>query len=133
VAARAILDTVKSGGRTAADAVQCNEVFKEMEAGARFIKKCYLLMPPLTLADLPTLLLPLPGDIHTPVTPSAGQPALVVTYPGGPHVLMVHLGPLLVTEPSRRTAEAITVTPCIGALCRRAGRHWNRPQASSII
>jgi hypothetical protein len=99
VAARAILDTMKSGERTAADVVQCNMVFKQIVTEARFIKKHYLLMPPLTLADFPALLLPLPDDTHTPVPQSTGQPALTVTYPGGPHVLAVHLAPLSGTEP----------------------------------
>jgi hypothetical protein len=98
-AAQTILDKVKSGERTAADVVHCNEVFKEMETEARFIKKHFLLLPPLTLADLPTLLLPLPDDTHTPVPPPTGQPTLTITYPGGPHVLMVHLAPLPGTEP----------------------------------
>ncbi|MDR2746562.1 MAG: hypothetical protein LBB77_03865 [Treponema sp.] len=97
-ASEIILDKVKSGDRTPADVVLCNETFGEMEAEARFIKKHYLLIPPLTLADLPALLLPLPDDIHTPVPAPAGQPALTVTYPGGPHVLMVHLAPLPGTE-----------------------------------
>jgi hypothetical protein len=57
--AQTILDKVKSGERTAADVVQCNEAFKEMETEARFIKKHFLLIPPLTLADFPMLLLPL--------------------------------------------------------------------------
>ncbi|MDR2247650.1 MAG: hypothetical protein LBE17_13430 [Treponema sp.] len=65
VAARAIPGTVKSGGRIAADVVECNEAFKEMETEARFIKKRFL-APPLTPDDLPALLLPLPGD-HTPL------------------------------------------------------------------
>jgi hypothetical protein len=98
-AAQTILDKVKSGERTAADVVQCNEVFKEMETEARFIRKHFLLQPPLTLADFPTLLLPLPDETHTPVPPPIGQPALTITYPGGPHVLTVHLGPLPGTEP----------------------------------
>ena len=98
-AAETILDKVKSGERTAADVVQCNMVFKDMEAEARFIKKHFLLVPPLTLADFPALLLPLPDETHTPVPPPAGQPALTITYPGGPHVLLVHLGPLPGTEP----------------------------------
>jgi hypothetical protein len=97
--AETILDKVKSGERTAADVVQCNMIFKDMETEARFIKKHYLLMPPLTLADFPTLLLPLSDEIHTPVPPPAGQPSLTITYPGGPHVLMVHLAPLPGTEP----------------------------------
>jgi hypothetical protein len=70
-----------------------------MEAEARFIKKHYLLMPPLTLADLPLLLLPLPDAAQTPVPAPPGQPALTVTYPGGPHVLAVRLAPLPGTEP----------------------------------
>ncbi|GHV45978.1 hypothetical protein AGMMS49546_33130 [Spirochaetia bacterium] len=56
-------------------------------------------MPPLDLADLPSLLLPLPDETHTPVSPPTGQPALTVTYPGGPHVLLVHPIALAGTEP----------------------------------
>jgi hypothetical protein len=97
--AKNILAVVKSGERTAANVVECNEAFKEMETEARFIKKHFLLLPPLTLADLPTLLLPLPDDTHTPVPPPTGQPTLTITYPGGPHVQMVHLAPLPGTEP----------------------------------
>ncbi|MHB9293989.1 hypothetical protein Holit_03112 [Hollandina sp. SP2] len=97
--AKNILAVVKSGERTAASVVECNETFKEMETEARFIKKHFLLIPPLTLADLPTLLLPLPDETHTPVPPPIGEPALTITYPGGPHVLMVHRAPLPGTEP----------------------------------
>jgi hypothetical protein len=98
-AAVAILAVVKSGERTASSVVECNEAFKEMEAEARFIKKHFLLIPPLTLADLPTLLLPLPDEIHSPVGPPTGQPSLTITYPGGPHVLLAHLAALAGTEP----------------------------------
>ncbi|MDR1149464.1 MAG: hypothetical protein LBK66_12625 [Spirochaetaceae bacterium] len=84
-AAETILDKVKSGERTAADVVQCNMIFKDMETEARFTKKHYLLIPPLTLADYATLLLSLPDEIHTPVSPPTGQPVLTITYPGGPH------------------------------------------------
>jgi hypothetical protein len=97
--AAAILAVVKSGDRTASSVVECNEAFKEMEAETRFIKRHFLLVPPLTLADLPTLLLPLPDDIHTPVGPPTGQPAITITYPGGPHILQVHLAALPGTEP----------------------------------
>jgi hypothetical protein len=57
-AVETILDKVKSGERTAADVVQCNMIFKDMETEVRFIKKHHLLMSPLTLADFPLLLLP---------------------------------------------------------------------------
>jgi hypothetical protein len=60
-AAETILDKVKSGERTAADVVQCNMIFKDMETEARFIKKHYLLMPPLTLADFPSFAFALAG------------------------------------------------------------------------
>jgi hypothetical protein len=98
-ASEAILDKVKSGDRTHADVVLCNEAFSGMGTEARFIKKHYLLAPPLTLADLAALLLPLPDETHTPVPVPAGQPALTLTYPGGPHVLLVRLAPLPGTEP----------------------------------
>jgi hypothetical protein len=98
-AAKAKLAIVKSGERTQASVVECNEVFKAMETEARFIKKHFLLVPPLALSDLPTLLLPLPDSTQTPVGTPTGQPALTITYPGGPHLLKVHLGPLAGTEP----------------------------------
>ena len=98
-AARAKLAVVKSGERTAASVVECSLLFKAMETEARFIKKHYLLVPPLTLADLPALLLPLPDDTYSPVGPPTGQPALTITYPGGPHLLTIHLAALAGTEP----------------------------------
>jgi hypothetical protein len=104
-AAEAVYAVVTSGERTAASVIQCNEAFKELEAEARFIKKHFLLIPPLVLADLATLLLPQPDVIHTPVGPPTGQPALTLTYPGGPHVLMVHLAPLPGTEPLDKRSD----------------------------
>ncbi|MHB9296107.1 hypothetical protein PilKf_01861 [Pillotina sp. SPG140] len=98
-AAKAILAVVKSGERTASSVVKCNEAFKELETEMRFIKKHFLLIPPLVLADLPTLLLPLPDDTHTPISPPTGQPAITITYPGGPHVVQIHLASLSGTEP----------------------------------
>jgi hypothetical protein len=89
--ADAILQKVKSGERTAADVVQCNIVFKDMETEARFIKKHYLLEPPLTKVDFSILLLPLPDETYTQVGHPTGQPSLTITYPGGPHLLIVHL------------------------------------------
>jgi hypothetical protein len=99
-AAEAVLDKVKSGERTPVSVVQCNTAFRDMETEARFIKKHYLMIPPLTLADFAALLLPLPDETQSPVPPPPGQPSITITYPGGPHVLLVHLGPLPGTEPS---------------------------------
>jgi hypothetical protein len=125
-AAEAILDKVKSGERTPADVVQCNMIFKDMETEARFIKKHYLLMPPLTPADFALLLLPLPDEIHTPVGPPTGQPSLTVTYPGGPHLLMVHLAPLPGTEPPDSREAPAPASPATGGrlrLCLIPGYH----------
>jgi hypothetical protein len=55
--AKSILAFVKSGARTSASIVQCNVAFKELETEARYIKKHWLLSPPLTPADLAMLLL----------------------------------------------------------------------------
>jgi hypothetical protein len=98
-AADAVLDKVQSGERTPVSIAECNEAFKEMEAEARYIKKHYFIAPPLTTADLASLLLPLPDDVHTPIPPPVGQPALTLTYSGGPHVLSVRFAPLPGTEP----------------------------------
>jgi hypothetical protein len=103
--AQTILDKVKSGDRTPVDVVHCNEVFKAMETEARFIKRHFLLIPPLELSDFPRLLLPLPAATHTPVPLPAGQPALTLTYAGGPHVLTVHLALLQGTEPPDRRGD----------------------------
>ncbi|MDR1216682.1 MAG: hypothetical protein LBK25_08370 [Treponema sp.] len=97
--AETILSTVNSGQCTSSDVVKCNEIFKEMEIEARFIKKHYLLSPPLAMSDFPNLLLSLPNDKRTPIAAPVGQPALTVTYPGGPHVLTVRFASLPGTEP----------------------------------
>jgi hypothetical protein len=97
--AKSILAFVKSGERTPASVVQCNEIFYDMESQARFIKKHYLLVPPLTAADLALLLLAQEDDTYSPVGPPKGQPLLTITYPGGPHLLTVRTGPLPGTQP----------------------------------
>jgi hypothetical protein len=98
-AAETIFDKVKSGERTPVSVVQCNMAFRDMETEARFIKKHYLLIPPLTPADLAALLLSQPDETQSPVPPPPGQPFITITYPGGPHALLVHLAPLPGTEP----------------------------------
>ncbi|MDR2510352.1 MAG: hypothetical protein LBC77_06885 [Spirochaetaceae bacterium] len=98
VAAQAILDKVQSGERTTADVAQCNTVFSDMEAEARFIKKHFLLKPPLAAADLRSLMLPVPDDTHSPVGIPEGQPLIAITYSGGPHLLTLRLSALPGTE-----------------------------------
>ncbi|MDR0410430.1 MAG: hypothetical protein LBH75_00440 [Treponema sp.] len=98
-AAKEKLALVKSGERTAVSVVECNEVFKEMETEARFIKRHWLLVPPLAAADLASLLLSQEDDSRTPIGKPTGQPSVIVTYPGGPHLLKVHLTFLAGTQP----------------------------------
>jgi hypothetical protein len=98
-AAKQILAVVKSGERTAVSVVPCNEAFKEMETEARFIKKHWLIVPPLTPADLASLLLNQEDNTHTPVPPPTSQPSITVTYPGGPHLLKLPLSFLAGTQP----------------------------------
>jgi hypothetical protein len=97
-AATSIFAKVGSSARTSADVAQCNMVFDEMETEARYIKRHYLISPPLTAADLALLMLPAPDGTFTPVPPPAGQPLVTLSYPGGPHAVAVHLGPLPGTE-----------------------------------
>jgi hypothetical protein len=98
-AAKDKLAVVKSGERTPVSIVECNEVFKEMETEARFMKKHYLLVPPLTPADMAALLLNQEDTTYSPVGKPTGQPSVTITYPGGPHVLKVHLTFLAGTQP----------------------------------
>jgi hypothetical protein len=98
-AAKRILAVVKSGERSAVSVVQCNEVFKELEAEARYIKKHYLLVPPLGAADLASLLLSQEDNTYSPIGKPTGQPSVTITYPGGQHLLKVHLSFLVGTQP----------------------------------
>jgi hypothetical protein len=104
-AAETALNKVKGGERTPVDSVKCNVAFKNMETEARFIKKHYLLVPPLTPQDLASLLLSQEDDTYSPAKPPQGQPALTISLPGGPHMQMVHLGPLPGTEPLDKRSE----------------------------
>jgi hypothetical protein len=130
-AAETILDKVKSGDRSPVEVALCNAAFKDMETEARFIKKHYLLMPPLTEADLAALLLDLPDTTSTPVPPPAGQPGLGLGYTGGPHVLVVHIAPMPGTEPPDQrgdygSALYLGVMPPGGATLEQAAgpRHY---------
>jgi hypothetical protein len=98
-AATSIFAKVGSSARTSIDVAQCNIVFHEMEAEARYIKRHYLISPPLTLADFAALMLPMPDGTLTPILPPSGQPLVTLSYPGGPHAVVLRLGPQPGTEP----------------------------------
>jgi hypothetical protein len=103
--AKEILAVVKSGERTSVNVAECNAAFRELEAEARYIKKHWLISPPLTEADLASLLLNQEDSTYSPIPAPTGQPMVAVTYPGGPHVLKLHLEPLAGTEPLDRRSE----------------------------
>jgi hypothetical protein len=65
--AAAVLDKAQSGSeRTPVVTSQCGAAFKTLEAKLRFFKKHYLLLPPLTTADLVSLGLK-PDTVQTPI------------------------------------------------------------------
>jgi hypothetical protein len=103
--AETVLAKVNSGECTGADVARCRTVFKELEAKARFMKKHYFLMPPLTPPDFVRLLLAVPKGSRSPVGLPEGQPLLVATYTGGPHVLAVRFTQLPGVEPPDRRSD----------------------------
>jgi hypothetical protein len=80
--------------RTRVVTVQVQEAFKDLTAKMRFFRDRYFKIPPLTEADWAALGFR-PRDVHpTPVPPPDGVPAASLSYPGGPHAMTAHLGPL---------------------------------------
>ena len=80
--------------RTHVITVQVQAAFTVLPAKMRFFKNHYFLMPPLTLADWASLGFREKDPHPTPIPPPGGMPMVSISYPGGPHVLLIHLGPL---------------------------------------
>ena len=97
--AEAALARVNSGTRSPVDVAACAVAFADMETEARFIRRHFLLSPPLRPEDLALLMLPQPDATPTPVGPPTIQPAITVAYPGGPHLLRITLSPLAGSDP----------------------------------
>jgi hypothetical protein len=68
--------------------VQCRDAFEVLEARMRFVRDRRFKMPPLTKVDWAALGFRDTDDSHTTV------PAAALSYPGGPHTITAHLGPL---------------------------------------
>jgi hypothetical protein len=80
--------------RNHVDTVACNEAFDGLTGIMRFFKGHYYLIPPLTKIDWAALGFREKDD-HPSVVPAPTDAPLVTTaYPGGPHVILVLLGPL---------------------------------------
>ena len=80
--------------RTHVITVECQAAFKALTAKMRFFKDHYFKMPPLTEGDIAALGLQIHDPHHTPIPAPEGVPMASLSYPGGPHAMMVHLGPL---------------------------------------
>jgi hypothetical protein len=63
----------------------------------RFFRDRYFKLPPLTEGDWAALEFK-PKANPSPVPAPDGVPAVSLSYPGGPHALFVHLGPMVGTQ-----------------------------------
>jgi hypothetical protein len=80
--------------RTHVITVECQAAFKALTAKMRFFRDRYFKIPPLTEGDWAALGFK-PKDTHpTPVPVPEGVPTVSLSYPGGPHAMTAHLGPL---------------------------------------
>ncbi|MDR2661427.1 MAG: hypothetical protein LBC31_00355 [Treponema sp.] len=74
--------------------VQVQKAFKALDAKMRFFRDRYFKIPPLSLADWAALGFRNKDTEKTKIPPPQGTPAVSLSYPGGPHVMTAHLGPL---------------------------------------
>ncbi|MDR2808256.1 MAG: hypothetical protein LBB43_04515 [Spirochaetaceae bacterium] len=83
--------------RTHVITVECQAAFTALTTKMRFFRDRYFKMPPLTEGDWAALGFKqkaAPSPVPTP----EGVPAPSLSYPGGPHALLVHLGPMAGTQ-----------------------------------
>ncbi|MDR1306272.1 MAG: hypothetical protein LBK74_01690 [Treponema sp.] len=98
-AAQAALTKVENTAeRNHVDTVACNEAFDILKGVMRFFKNHYYLMPPLTKIDWAELGFRERDNHPTPVPAPTDVPMTTPAYPGGPHLILVTLGPLLGTQ-----------------------------------
>ncbi|MDR1219844.1 MAG: hypothetical protein LBK73_09585 [Treponema sp.] len=84
--------------RTHVITVECQEAFKALTAKMRFFRDRYFKMPPLTEGDWAALGFKRKDTHPSPAPAPDGVPAASLSYPGGPHALTVHLGPMAGTQ-----------------------------------
>ncbi|MDR2184686.1 MAG: hypothetical protein LBO80_03320, partial [Treponema sp.] len=98
-AARELLQkAMDKAERTHVITVECRGAFKVLEAKMRFFRDRYFKMPPLTEGDWAVLGFREKDPHPTPTPAPDGVPAAALSYPGGPHAMMLHLGPLAGTQ-----------------------------------
>jgi hypothetical protein len=84
--------------RTRVITVQCQEAFKVLTAAMRKFRDRWFKMPPLTLTDWAALGFRETDQRHASMPAPEGVPAAALSYPGGPHAITAHLGPLPGTQ-----------------------------------
>jgi hypothetical protein len=83
--------------RTHVITVKCQEAFKAAREKMRFFRDRYFKIPPLGAADWAALGFRPRDTSPTPAPRPDGVPAASLSYPGGPHALTVHVGPMVGT------------------------------------
>jgi hypothetical protein len=84
--------------RTHVITVECQGAFKNLTAKMRFMRDRFFKIPPLSEADWAALGFKQKDTNPTPVPDPEGVPAASLSYPGGPHAMNVHLGPMAGTQ-----------------------------------
>jgi hypothetical protein len=84
--------------RTHVITVQVQEAFKALTAKMRFFRDRYFKIPPLTAADWAALGFREKDTHPSNIPPPDGTPLATLSYPGGPHAVRIHLGPMPGTE-----------------------------------
>jgi hypothetical protein len=98
-AAEALLQRVMDADeRTHVVTVECQGAFAALKEKMRFFRDRYFKIPPLTGGDWAALGFREKDARPAPVPPPEGVPAASLSYPGGPHGMTAHLGPLAGTQ-----------------------------------
>jgi head-tail adaptor len=84
--------------RTHVVTVQLQAAFKDLTAKMRFFRDRYFKIPPLTDAEWAALGFRKKDTHPTNVPAPEGTPSVSLSYPGGPHALTAHLGPMAGTQ-----------------------------------
>ena len=84
--------------RTHVITVECQAAFKALAGKMRFFRDRYFKVPPLTEGDWAALGFKAKDPHPTPTPAPDGVPAVSLSYPGGPHAITVHLGPMPGTQ-----------------------------------
>jgi hypothetical protein len=91
--AEAKLQLAKSAERSIVITAQCNAAFGSLKEKMRFIKKHYLLSPPLEAPDYPALLLSLHDGTPSQTGRPTGHAVVMVGY-HGVHALILNIQPM---------------------------------------